>query len=101
VAKHQASNVQIKPVAGRILLQVIAAAREEDQGGIIVVNKSAEERRGGFREAIVREFPNGYHGDLYAGQRVLIPPYAGREVCYGGDTLVFAKESEIEAAVDA
>jgi len=89
-------SVKIRPVGKKLLLKVTEPV-ETDVGGIIV---KGEIRRDGNREAVVRGTGNLYTGDLVAGDRVFIKPYAGTEVKVNGENLVFCLEKEVMAVVD-
>ena len=89
--------VDIRPLCGKVLLQVFAREVEEDLGGIIVKGRAVRE---GFRRAVVRRLPDRYAGALEVGQLVLIPPYTGSEVILNGETLVFIREEKVEAVLE-
>jgi len=89
-------KVSIRPVCGRILLQIFEE-EEKEIGGIIV---KAPERRDGFRKAKVRALPDGYNGDLHLGSEILMPPYGGCEVIINRERLVFIREAEIPAVIE-
>lgn len=91
-------GVNIRPICGQILLQVVPPAAEEDRGGIIVKARSVRE---GYRKAFVKRLPDGYRGILEEGQEVLIPPFSGREVILNKEILVFTREDKIEAILEA
>lgn len=84
----------IKPICGRLLLQVIPASRTH--GGLVIPDNVDRSK---YREAWVKALPDRYSGDLNVGDRVMVPPYPEREIILGGDTLVFAKASDIQMAL--
>jgi co-chaperonin GroES (HSP10) len=88
-------SVTITPVAGRVLLQVLVPPTME--GGIHLASKTD---RGRHREAVVKALPPRYRGGLAVGDRVLVPPWPAREVIVGGDTLIFADEDSLPAALE-
>lgn len=90
---------QIRPICGRVLLQIVVEP-ERNVAGIYVKSTALRE---GFRRGVVRRLPDGYRGDLEEGQHVLVPPFAGsgREFTRNGDTLVVIKEEELQAALEA
>lgn len=87
---------RIRPVVGKILLRM-QEEQEQTINGIVIQKGQS---RGGFREAFVQALPDGYLGDLEAGDRVVVPPYAGTEVRIDGALLVFVKPDKIEAALE-
>ena len=91
--------VSIRPVCGRVLLQIVPDA-DREVGGIFVRAKTLRES---FRRGVVRALPLGYRGALEEGQHVLVPPFAGsgREFVVEGDTLVSIKEEELQAVLEA
>ena len=89
-------SAKIRPI-GRKLLLKIAEPVETNVGGIIV---TGEIRRDGNREAVVRGVGNLYSGDLVAGDRVFVKPYAGTEVIVNGEALVFCLEKEVLAVCE-
>jgi co-chaperonin GroES (HSP10) len=89
--------VDIRPLCGKVLLQVHAREAEENLGGIVVRGRAVRE---GFRRAVVRRLPDRYSGALEVGQSVLIPPYTGSEVILNGETLVFMREEKVEAVLE-
>ena len=91
-------NVNIRPVCGRVLLQIFEDT-EKVADGIIVPGTSVA-KRDGFRRAVVRKLPNNYDGTLEEGVTVLIGPYKGTEVLINKERLIFVKEHEIEAALE-
>jgi co-chaperonin GroES (HSP10) len=91
-------KLNIRPVCGRVLLQIFEE-HERISDGIIVAGSSIA-RRDGFRKAVVRALPNGYAGTLDVGSTVLVGPYRGTEVIINRERLVFVKEHEIEAALE-
>ena len=90
--------LKIRPVGGKLLLQIPALPEEETRGGIVIRARSVRE---GYRKAIVKALPNGYRGDLEPGAEVLLPPFKGTEVKVNGETLVFVAEDQLAAAVEA
>ena len=87
-------EVTIRPICGRVLLQVIPMSRK---AGNLVLPDNVD--RSKYREAWVKALPNGYRGDLNVGDRVMVPPYPEREVVINKETLVFAKATEIQMAL--
>lgn len=87
---------RIRPVGGKILLRMPEDA-EKTVNGIIV---QTGQPRSGYREAFVEALPDGYAGDLNAGDRVLVPPYAGTEVRIDKALYVFMKPDTIGAALE-
>lgn len=84
----------IKPICGRILLQVIPAPRVAR--GITIPDNIDRSKH---REAWVKALPDRYVGELNVGDRVMVPPYPEREIIIGGDTLVFAKAADLQMAL--
>ena len=89
-------SVKIRPVKSKLLLKIQEPA-ETNVGGIIV---KGEIRRDGNREAVVRGTGNLYTGDLVAGDRVFVKPYAGAEVRVNGENLVFCSEKDVLAVCE-
>ena len=91
-------KLSIRPVCGRVLLQVFDDEEKVSDG--IIVPGGSTAKRDGFRRAVVRNIPNNYRGILEAGVTVLIGPYVGTEVIINKERLIFVKEHEIEAALE-
>lgn len=89
--------IEIRPIAGKILLFVPAEPAEKTVGGVIVRGRC---RREGFREAIVRRLPDQYSGSLVPGETVLLPPYKGTEISVNGERLVFIREEDLGAVLE-
>ena len=87
--------LQIRPVAGKVLLHVPAAAAEV-RDGIYIPERS----RNSTRKAVVQRLPRDYRGDLCEGDEVVLPPFAGVEVKINGETMVFIKPAELYAAFE-
>lgn len=90
-------SVNIRPVAGKILLQ-IKKQPEKNVGGVVVPETVAS--RGAHREAFVKALPNNYRGDLRVGDLVLCPPWPDREFVLQGDTLAVVPPDKIVCKVD-
>lgn len=88
--------VNLKPICGKVLLQVPPAG-ETVRGGIIVKERALRE---GFRKAFVKRLPDRYRGAMEVGDQVLLPPYVGQEIVLNKETLVLVRDSEIEAALE-
>ena len=88
------SEVVIRPINGRILLQVIPMARKI--GGLVIPDNVDRSKH---REAWVKALPNNYRGELNVGDRVMVPPYPEREISLNREILVFAKESDLQMAL--
>ena len=89
--------VSLKPLCGKILLQVMPVPEEELRGGIIVKGRAL---RDGFRRAVVKRLPDRYRGGLEEGEDVLLPPFTGQEVILNKETLVLVREAELEAVLE-
>ena len=90
-------TINIRPVGGRLLLQIPVAPLEETRNGIVIKRQALRE---GYRMAVVKALPSGYRGDLEPGTEVLLPPFKGTEVRINGETLVFVAEDQLAAAVE-
>ena len=93
-------RVKIKPVCGRLLLNVMPPEKERVLPGGLIAPGVSKDTRGTFREAFVQALPDGYAGDLLPGDRVLVPPYAGTEAMVNRERLVFVLEKDVLAALD-
>ena len=92
-------DLQIRPVAGRILLQVLPP---DLKAGALYLSAplGAPAVRGAFRTAVVKALPEPYAGSLRVGDHVLVPPFPAREIRLNGETLVFIKEAELPAVCE-
>jgi len=91
-----ARDIRIRPVAGRVLLQVMPPA---EFAGVLAL-PATRQWRGGVREALVKALPHEYRGQLAVGDRVMVPPWPEREVMVNGETLVFADEDKLPCALE-
>ena len=87
----------IRPIGKKLLLSIVEK-EETVLDGIVVKGHT---RRDAVREAVVHALPNGYHGDLTVGDTVYVKPWCGTETVYGKTRLVFVREDEIMAAMEA
>lgn len=87
----------LRPIGSDLLLYIPNEPEEKTEGGIVLRGTQA---RSNFRTAFVRSAGPRYSGDLVPGDRVLLPPYAGREVTVDGERLAVIKEREIPAVAD-
>lgn len=88
-------DLAIRPICGRVLLQVVPPPR---MAGTLHLTPGSLRHQ--FREAIVKALPEPYRGDLAVGDRVMLPPYPDREIRLNSDTLVFAREADLPAALE-
>ena len=78
---------EIRPICGRFAAAVVAEARDS-----VVL---AGDPRSRFRRAVVMAVADSYRGDVNVGDTVLLRPYAGQEVLWGGSPLVFARDADV------
>lgn len=88
-------NVNLRPVAGRALLQF--RAEPDTVGGLAVRRKVS---RGVYREAVVRALPAGYAGELRVGDTVLCPPWPDREFVLAGDRVALVPADKIPCTLE-
>lgn len=94
------ADVKIRPVVGRVLLQVPSEPEMQNVDGIFVVRGGRKQGRGVSREALVKALPDNYRGQLAVGDRVLVPPWPDREVRINGDDLIFMDEAQIACVLE-
>ena len=90
-------NVNIKPLADRVLVEA-AAAEQKTAGGIIIPDTAKEKPQRGK----VISVGNGKKDEpmtVKAGDNVLYGKYAGTEINYEGKDYLIMKESDILAII--
>ena len=91
------SNVNIKPLADRVLVEP-AAAEEKTASGIIIPDTAKEKPQRGTIVAV----GNGKKDEpltVKAGDTVLYGKYAGTEINVGGKDYLIMRESDIFAII--
>lgn len=91
------SNLNIKPLADRVLVEP-AAAEQKTSGGIIIPDTAKEKPQKGIVVAV----GNGKKDEpmtVKVGDNVLYGKYAGTEITVEGKEYLIMKESDIYAIV--
>jgi chaperonin GroES len=91
------SNLNIKPLADRVLVEP-AAAEQKTSGGIIIPDTAKEKPQKGVVVAV----GNGKKDEpmtVKVGDNVLYGKYAGTEITVEGNEYLIMKESDIYAIV--
>jgi chaperonin GroES len=91
------SNLNIKPLADRVLVEP-AAAEQKTSGGIIIPDTAKEKPQKGVVVAV----GNGKKDEpmtVKVGDNVLYGKYAGTEISFEGKEYLIMKESDIYAIV--
>lgn len=91
------SNLNIKPLADRVLVEP-AAAEQKTSGGIIIPDTAKEKPQKGVVVAV----GNGKKDEpmtVKVGDNVLYGKYAGTEISFDGKEYLIMKESDIYAIV--
>src|ERR1035437_9473487 len=95
--KRKMANLNVKPLADRVLVEP-AAAEEKTAGGIIIPDTAKEKPMKGTIVAI----GNGKKDEpmtVKVGDKVLYGKYAGTELSIDGNDYLIMKESDIYAIV--
>jgi len=91
------SNVNIKPIADRVLVEA-AAAEEKTASGIIIPDTAKEKPQRGVVIAVGNGNPDEPM-TVKVGDSVLYGKYAGTELTYEGKEYLIMRESDIFAIV--
>ena len=89
------SQIQIKPLADRVIVEV-AAAEEKTASGIIIPDTAKEKPMQGTIVAV----GSGKKDEpmtVKVGDRVLYGKYAGTEITHGGKDYLIMRESDVFA----
>lgn len=96
------SNVNIKPLADRVLVEP-AAAEEKTASGIIIPDTAKEKPQKGQIVAVgegkVSDSGNVVKPQLKVGDNVLYGKYSGTEIVVDGKEYLIMRESDIFAVV--
>ena len=97
------ANINIKPLADRVLVKRLAEEEEQKEGGIIIPDTAKEKPQ----EAEVVAVGPGSLDDgkriepeVKAGDKVLIGKYSGTEVKIEGEDYLIIREDELLAIVE-
>jgi chaperonin GroES len=91
------ANINIKPLADRVLVEP-AAAEEKTAGGIIIPDTAKEKPMKGTIVAVgdgTKEQPM----TVKSGDKVLYGKYAGTEISVDGNDYLIMRESDIYAVI--
>ncbi|HSV88067.1 MAG TPA: co-chaperone GroES [Bacteroidales bacterium] len=91
------ANIQIKPLADRVLVEP-APAEEKTVGGIIIPDTAKEKPQKGTIKAVgpgKKDEPM----TVKVGDKVLYGKYAGTELSYEGKDYLIMRESDIVAII--
>ncbi|TVQ92668.1 MAG: co-chaperone GroES [Bacteroidetes bacterium] len=91
------ANINIKPLADRVLVEP-AAAEEKTAGGIIIPDTAKEKPMKGTIVA-VGEGKKDEPMTVKAGDKVLYGKYAGTEISVDGNDYLIMRESDIYAVI--
>ena len=91
-------NLNIKPLADRVLIQP-AVAEKKTASGIIIPDTAKEKPQRGIVIAVSEKDEKGNKPEEKVGDTVLYGKYAGTEVQVEGKDLLIMRESDIFAIV--
>ena len=97
------ANINIKPLADRVLIKRLDEEEEQKVGGIIIPDTAKEKPQ---EAEVVAVGPGGLEDgkrialEVKAGDKVLIGKYSGTEVKIEGEDYLIIREDELLAIVE-